>query len=498
VNPEIPQDPKPGISIVIDGVAVPRVQGRVRVDVLLKLGTPHAYASLLEFERDIESPALLTYLGHRLGEGFNPELIPHIELGFQKKSFAFIGGFLASMATHEYHGLVMGRPARIEGAQYAGVRRLLAEVCCEPMYAVTEGAWDKYQDQVYATSTLPLTILRRVAGPEVAEVALKALTKGGVGSFGNRKALDLLKLFEERSTAPHLSEEQTLKLLKVYDGDLRHPTVYASISSLVGTWLRKHQETPPKTVRDALLQTVQGLSSESALDVDNELLRLLGALTMLQHFKDDGVQHTLRSAVKLNDPCISPLALLCRADFAPNFKNYLKSMVTQSGDLEDRLSALRVFGQSISPEVDRLTFPILQKYLIESDEMLGDQEYRDVALRERRVLLEAASRRFLCEPVDSPFITGILHSARSDVPEFAALRVFAVNVLAEVSTSGQLPPVWFYDDVERLKSVLAAANYLDERMAGITFKGIKSPSEHMREYFFSIGPKHYGFEVDVA
>ncbi len=497
MNPETPKNPQQ-VSITLELMAPPRVPGRARVDELLKLATPHAYATLLEFESMIESPALLAYLGHRLGEACKPELIPHMELGLRLKSFPFLEGLLSSLATHEYHALVTGLPPRLEGQQYSNVRSLLAQVCCEPGYAVLEDAWKKRREEIFAVSTLPLTILRRCAGREVAEVALKALLKGGILPFMNSKALDLLKLYEERSTAPRLGEDQIIGLVGLFGEDLRDPLVHASATSLMSTWLSKHQDAPPREVRNLLLGHVEKLVSGSALDVDNELLKLLSTLTLLRHYKDNGVQDTFRQAVKLNDPCISPLALLCRADSTPNHKNYLKSIIHQTDDFDDRLAGLRVFGQSISPSVDVLTFPILSKYLIESDGMLSDDRLRSAVFRERRVLLENASRRFLCEPVDSPFLTGLLHAVTSEAPEFRAVKTFAANVLMEVSTSGRLPPVWFYDDTSRLVAVRAAIACVQETIKGITFKGVPSPAEQLEAYFFHVGPKHYGFEINYG
>jgi hypothetical protein len=496
--PETPHNPH-FVSISSDSVTPPRVAGRARIDTLLEDITPQSIASLLEFLPTIESTPLLSYVGHRLGEVCRPEIAPVIERGLRMKSVHFLEGCLSKLATREYERFVQKQTPLLEGERFVEVRRLLGEICCEPNYMVSETAWASRHHEVLAISALPLSILRRCAGPEVAEVAVTAFTRGGIGPYMNRKALDLLKLYEERSTERVLSEGDILLVATVLDENLRDENIHASLISLLDSWLSKGSDVDAGSVRDLLLYEVDLLTRNGSIDFDTELPRLLGALKLLRHFKDDGVHRLITRAVELEDPTISPVALLCLRDAKVSSLERLAELVSADVDEHVRYRALMVFGQSISSIADTLSFSVLERYLKYSDEMLRSSgAIAETAIRERKLLLECACRRFYSEPLGGPFMKSLFSAAVDTSEERAAVKSFAVNVFGQIAQGRRLPPIWLYDDFDRILALRRVADHLEARLRGIGFPDNISPADQIRNLFFASGPRHYGFEIDFS
>lgn len=498
LTPETPQNPQK-ISFSSDVIIPPRVAGRAKIDALLENLTPQAIAALSDLLPCLESTALRSYLGHRIAEVCRPELAALIAQGLRMKSVHFLEGCLSKLAAREYESFVQKQPPVLDGECYAEVRRLLAEVCCEPYYMVGDDAWEKNERDVLALSAFPLTILRRCGGPEVADVAITAFTRGGIGAFMNRKALDLLKLYEGRSPKRLLTEGQVLSVATVFDENLRDASIQASLTSFVDMWLSKEPDVLAPSIRDLLLYEVEGLTRHAALDFELELPKLLDSLTLLRHFKDDDVHRLMQSAVNLGDPTISPVALLCLRDAKVSSLRRLVELVSGETDDTVRYRALRVFGQSISPIADRLTFPILEEYLRYTDDLLrSEPTSTGRIIRERELLLEGACRRFFSEPLDSPFMSSLFKAAVDTSETRGPTRVFAVNVFGQIAQTRRLPPVWLYDDFERIQDLQTIANHLEKRLQGVQFPDHSSPADQMRSLFFSSGPSHYGFEIEFS
>jgi hypothetical protein len=495
VNLENPENSKNQSNQSKKHLAALSKQGQAQINALLNLSTPAADKALLEVQQSTENSRHLFVLGCRFAEELTADRVPNIELGFQRKSYPFMEGFLQAMAAIQYRRLISAESALLGGCEYSSIRRLLAGLCCEPMYSVTEDVWEEKRLQLErSASYLPLTILRRAAGPEVAEVALKALLQGGVDVVMNTRSIDLLKIYEGGSASRRLTEPQVVSLLRVFNDDLRELSVRLSIAALVGAWLEKNDEDQAYEVRNAILKTAEQFLSENTAVLAETRLVLLATVAMLKHFKDDGVQRFLTLASQAKSPGLAPLALLCRADANQNFGNYLGSLVLHDEDHKKRLAALPVFALSISPAIDKLTLSILQKYVLDIAQRREGGAHAADAQQEWDVLIAVARLRFRCGPIDSPFVTSLLQGPLTDAAELLPLKRFAVEVLAQLCRNGSPPPVWFYDRIERLRSVAIAAECLDEYTAGINDKDLKFAGAQMRTCFLITWPSFYGIK----
>jgi hypothetical protein len=92
-----------------------------------------------------------------------------------------------------------------------------------------------------------------------------------------------------------------------------------------------------------------------------------------------------------------------------------------------------------------------------------------------------------------------LFSAAVDTSEErAAVKSFAVNVFGQIAQGRRLPPIWLYDDFDRILALRRVADHLEARLRGIGFPDNISPADQIRNLFFASGPRHYGFEIDFS
>jgi hypothetical protein len=473
------------------------MSGQRRVDTLLDLGTAESYAALLDLQRSTESPRLLTYLGVQISRNFNPQLFPHIEHGFRAKSFPFMKGVLEGMAACEQSRLLAQQPAQLAGKEHAPLRRILAEFCCEPIYGVAEKVWCRSITSVVNASRLPMGILPRVAAEEVAEVALRALVKGGVSPGSNVAAIDLIKLFEYRAPTRQLTESQITTLLGVFADDLRQGTVHASISSLVGVWLRKSGQPLSEQFVTSFLQTTASILDTQKRTKGCARPQALNAVIMLHHLKVGDGRVIIENAAAGGGRGISDVASLCSDKLREGYERRLDRLLSREADAEERFSALLIFCQSISPEVDERTFPHFQRYLTALDESVRNELRSQGAWYEQMLLVDSLARRFLTEPLDSFFISKLLGSIVSEAPQDSTLKMFAVDVFLRVTEIGFIAPVWFYKDISGARIALAAATVVSKRYEAVAGQGHGELGRRLIDFFISFCPTLYGVRCKV-
>lgn len=496
-----PHESRRHTSSVEDNLVTPPGNKGRRIDALLADRSSESLGRLQALLPELDSGSL-AYIGARLADISEPVAVPLMVAGLRMRSYAFVDAFLFGLAAKDRFQASRHRPPPLLGKEFAEVRQLIAEFALDPEVFIPESILRRRGSEIAFSTTLALPVLRRCAGREVEQVAVKALTTGGINAFMNRKACDLLRLREESSPYPVLSDSSIVAVARLLNNDLLDESVAASVGTIVNTWLDKFDGSPSKTgivLRNMCLETLSSFNGRHGFDFAVDIPKLIRVLGLLRHFNDEGARNVLTRAVKLQDPSLTPVALLSRDGTSAEALTTLAECLDPASPPETRYRALMVFSQSVSQDSDELTFFLLNKYL--RDNQRGFEKTKEIPehlYQEGALIAVWAARRLQSEPMEWPFLRGLFASLGDGPESGGPLSTLATSVLLEAAKTGRIPPLWMYDSTDMIKAVVRASDGLKERYGNIQLDNGAKPHEIVDNVFLYGGPRAYGFELEIS
>ncbi len=496
-----PQKSRNNTSPIEDNLVTPPGSRGRRIDTLLAERSEESLSRLRELLPELDGGSL-AYVGARVADFSEPVAVPLMLAGLKMRSYAFVDAFLFGLAAKDRFQMSRHRPPLLLGNEFSEVRKRIAEFALDPELGVSDAQFRRRAAEINFSTTLALPVLRRCAGREVEEVAVKALTTGGIDPFMNRKACDLLRLREERSPSPMLSESSVISIGGLLESDLVDEVVLAQIGTIVGSWLEKFDGAHSRgglILRNMFLETVSSFNGRKGLDFSIDMPRLIRTLGLLRHFDDEGAKNVLTRAVKLNDPSLTPVALLARDGASAEALSTIAECLSPGNPADTRLRALMVFSQSLSQTTDQLTFFLLNKYLKDNQRDFGKtQEIPGYLYQEGALVSAWAARRLQSEPLEWPFLRGLLSSLGDGPTSGGAASVLATSAIFETAKTGRIPPLWIYDSTDTIKAVVRASEYLKERYGEHQLEDGERPHEVIERVLLYGGPRAYGFELEIS
>lgn len=494
---------KPGDPL--DSVVVPHISGAGRISALLRSGTPENYQRVQELLKETECSRLIELVAEYVGMSLTPAAVPLACDVFNKGVFAATSTFLLNCAAVEYANFGAGRGPLLQGDAYAPLRQLIARFAVLPQDALTEKQWDGHQGIIEGSVLFPLTILRRCAGREIDALVAGALTRGGICSYMNSRALQLLSFREQSSSTRVLSENVVLDLVNIHGDMLRDYDSQHLITSIVDLWLGKSGG-PEKQKHDRqLVSVLAGRLKEQIFRgerlEDYCVHNIVQTVRLLRHFKaDPRVRRLLEDTSTHPHAGISSYAQLTLKNSAPEAVAHLTGRLLESADARERSQALSAFSQPLPHIAESLILPYFKEYVgsLYGGLLAHPKETREYAM-EWNALQDVVVGRFLSEPFSSRFMQLLFNSA--DQGKEPHLGELARATLARVAATNRIPPLSFYDNPSTIEVAKRIVQELDSGLppgkgSGISLDGEVAPAESVRSLFLETAPLEYGFKIE--
>jgi len=496
-----PRKPEPQSKISKDlhelkGLTVPYgSRDAARGAYLLRHSSNAALAELREILYTTESRPALTFIGDRLGKVLGPK---HVALAvdlLRLKNLASTDGFLRSLVRHEQIAVSRGFPSVLASEEMSPLRAELAKFCVSPDLFVSRSAWAGHHDEIQRLSFFPIVLLRQTACAQAATILVTGATRDGLDPLMNRRALEALNYFEERS-CPHrgIPAKAVAAIVDTMGSLLRDPLNRMDVYAFVDRWLSKpsaHGGTDPTPVREALHQQWREYSKEPIDPVDERGGNAMDVISLLRHFDDPTSQLVREQACHHTNVGVSTLARLSILGGTTCVLSSLLDSIRPTTPLAQRLSALRVFGYSVSNEIDEHLLSLYRQAVFSAFGASDTSpETSDIHL-ERRVLYSVLARRIYTGPLDAPFTSGIVQDAMSK--NVAGASLFASTLLS-IAREGRVMPLRFYDDPPSLTPIGVAIELL-RFQAKTDDTGMSRIADEIEGHFILDGPARFGFEL---
>jgi hypothetical protein len=377
-------------------------------------------------------------------------------------SFPSIHSFVSELARLEHERMRKGKSPLVEGDAFASLRRHILEFGLREGRAVNNVSPHDAQSLVDATLA-PLSILRRTLDAELQAVVVDSVVQSNVAQHDNRCGIQMLIALERSKQACALSGEQMQSLAAVLRDPLRSDFTLIQIGQLIDLWLEK-EDSKRQPQRDLIRrQLVQDIYRHAFLGekfAGNEQC-LYQSIRLVRHFDDRISKGALEEAANGSDTVPAILAALCINPKVTATMRMVIRRLAGNVSLDERRAVLEVLSIPVSDEQDfylAAWMPLFFSALAIKEET--GLIHPEDAYQERLYVWEAIASRVLARGLESPLVGLLLQDSDDGAPLGGEALSGVMMVLAR---SGKLPPVWFYDDPDRLRVFYTAAKKMSEK-----------------------------------
>ncbi len=483
-------------TVDLHGLSVPQASFEVRrVAHLLRSPSRAALAEAREILYTTQSRPLLSFIGDCLARELTPL---HVDLALdllRLKALPSTEEFLWALVSKEHSLAGRALPPVLGGREMAPLRVEIARLCVDPALFFSKEDRDLYEKTIQRLAFYAIVPLRRSADGEVVPTLVRAASRGGIEPVMNRRAMEALTYLEEAH--PHhrvVTAREVAELVGTMDDLLRDPLNQMDVYSFVERWLRK--PTAPDDgglgiVREALHQQWRECISIGRDSPDERGISITDLVALLRYFDDPPSRQILQQACYHRDIGVSCLARLCVSEDAGWGLSALLEATRPSAGNEARLSALRVFGYSISEEIDRQVLPLFHHAVTDAFKEIGPEDDAVTLGDARSVLISVMARRLYTHPLDAPFTSGVLAQAMGrNVGETSLLA----TTLMSISRYGRVMSLSFYDKPDLITPVGVTVELL--RLQSSRGDHLLSEvADTIEDHFILDSPARFGFQL---
>jgi hypothetical protein len=496
-KPETPSEVKVTKDIdQLSGLTAPYGSPEARrVEYLLQKPSRGALAEAREILLSTESRSVQTFIGDRLGKIFDPR---HVEFAIdllRLKSLPCTDAFLRALARRELGAVRQEISSPLTGHDMAPLRMEIAKLCVDAQCFFTDETRARYGHEIEKLAFLPIVILRRCASTEVVPILVKAATTGGIDPGMNRLALEALTYVEAGDPHERVTPGRSVAALAgTMECFLREPLNRMDVYSFVDQWLSKSARdgsTTAEPVMEVLHRSWEEYRSGTIVSVENRGLNILDVIALLRHFDDPTSRLIRQQACEVPHFGISALAHLTDCGPTHSLLWSILEACSPAAPLRERLRAFRLFSYRLSDEVDRRILPL---YLHVVSRTFRDGEAHapvsEIAA-ERVALMSVLGRRLYTQPLQGPFLSGILSEAMTREVGEASL---VASTLMAIAREARVMPLSFYDDPYQLTPLGLTIALLRER-SKVAGSAVSEIADEIEGHFILDGPARFGFQL---
>ena len=440
----------------------------------------------------------LCFIGEALARGLTP---CHVDLAIdllRLKALPSTEEFLWTLVSCEHHAARLGLSPILAGSGMAPLREEIAKLCVDPARFFTKDDREQHGGTIQRLACYAIVVLRRTAAQEVAPILVRAATRCGIDPEMNRLALEALTNLEE--SIPNyrvVASSQVAAMVTVMGDLLRDPLNKMDLHAFIERWLKKlpaNGHDGDGVVRQALHDLWQERRSGSLSQLPGYESVMMDLVSLVRHFDDPASQMIVEQACDHPDAGVSYLARLCVGGDTRRALAALLGATLHSTQPEARLSALRVFGYSVSDEMDACLLPLFHSAVSRAFQDVGPGEVPDTLRKMRLVAISVMERRLYTQPLDAVFTSGVLAQVMNRKASEVSLLA---TTLMSMSRHGRVMPFSFYDNPELLTPVgITIALLRLQSNAGD--RSISEVADTIEDHFILDGPALFGFQLARA